>query len=57
MGNAKAQMKYISTNYTYAARDMAVQGLNAVAQAVGVKESQAGLRLSLSSNPDLKIRI
>ncbi len=53
LGNANAQMNYISTNYTYAARDMAVQGLNVVAQAVGVKESEAGLRLSLSSNPDL----
>jgi acyl-CoA hydrolase len=53
LGNANAQMKYISTNYTYAARDMAVQGLNVVAQAVGVKESETGLRLSLSSNPDL----
>lgn len=53
LGNAAAQMKYISTNYTYAARDMAVQGLNVVAQAVGVKESEAGLRLSLSSNPDI----
>jgi len=53
LGNPTAQMKYISTNYTYAARDMAVQGLNVVAQAVGVKESEAGMRLSMSSNPDL----
>jgi hypothetical protein len=34
LGNAPAQQAYISTNYTYAARDMAVQGLNVIAQAV-----------------------
>ncbi len=53
LGNASAQMGYISTNYTYAARDMAVQGLNVIAQAVGAKGQDGSLRLSLSSNPDI----
>jgi acyl-CoA hydrolase len=51
LGNAPAQQAYISTNYTYAARDMAVQGLNVIAQAVGAKGHDDSLRLSLSSNP------
>ncbi len=53
LGNASAQMAYISTNYTYAARDMAVQGLNVLAQAVAAKGHDDSLRLSLSSNPDI----
>lgn len=53
LDNAPAQMAYISTNYTYVARDMAVQGMNVVAQAVGAKGSEGGWRLSLSSNPDI----
>jgi len=53
LGNAPAQRGYISTNYTFAARDMAVQGINVVAQAVGVKGNEDNLRLSLSSNPDI----
>jgi acyl-CoA hydrolase len=57
LGNAPAQMNYISTNYTYAARDMAVQGMNVIAQAVGAKSSAENLRLSLSSNPDLTAEV
>lgn len=53
LGNAPAQQAYISTNYTYAARDMAVQGLNVIAQAVAAKGHDDSLRLSLSSNPDI----
>ncbi len=53
LGNAAAQMGYISTNYTYAARDMAVQGLNVLAQAVAAKGQGDSLRLSLSCNPDI----
>lgn len=53
LGNATAQMGHISTNYTYAARDMAVQGMNLLAQAVGAKRAGGGWRLSLSSNPDI----
>lgn len=53
LGNDTAQMHYISTNYTFVARDMAVQGMNVIAQAVASKEDTNGLRLSLSSNPDV----
>lgn len=53
LGNSAAQRGYISTNYTFVARDMAVQGMNVVAQAVAAREGANGLRLSLSSNPDI----
>ncbi len=53
LGNSAAQLGYISTNYTFVARDMAVQGINVLAQAVAAKEGTEGLRLSLSSNPDV----
>ena len=36
LGNPAAQQNYISTNYTFVARDMAVQGMNVIAQAVAV---------------------
>ncbi len=57
LGNDTAQMHYISTNYTFVARDMAVQGINVIAQAVAAKEGNAGMRLSLSSNPDVSREI
>ena len=53
LGNATAQRGHISTNYTYAARDMAGQGMNLLAQAVGAKNAGDTWRLSLSSNPDI----
>ena len=53
LGNDTAQQNYISTNYTFVARDMAVQGINILAQAVAAKEEAGSLRLSLSSNPDV----
>jgi acyl-CoA hydrolase len=53
LGNATAQMGYISTNYTFVARDMAVQGMNVIAQEVASKEGTFGMRLSLSCNPDI----
>lgn len=53
LGNATAQMGYISTNYTFVARDMAVQGMNVIAQEVATKEGTLGMRLSLSCNPDI----
>ena len=53
LNNPVAQQSYISTNYTYIARDMALQGMNVLAQAVGAKQTDGGLRLSLSSNPDV----
>lgn len=53
LGNPAAQLGYICTNYTYAARDMALQGMNVLAQAVAAKNEAGDLRLSLSSNPDI----
>ena len=57
LGNATAQQNYISTNYTFVARDMAVQGMNVIAQAVGARGEGDGLRLSLSSNTDVTFEV
>ncbi len=57
LGNPAAQQNYISTNYTFVARDMAVQGMNVIAQAVGVKGEGEAMRLSLSSNPDVVFEV
>ncbi len=57
LGNPTAQQNYISTNYTFVARDMAVQGMNVIAQAVGVKGEGESMRLSLSSNPDVVLEV
>ncbi len=57
LGNLSAQQNYISTNYTMVARDMAVQGMNVFAQAVGSRQGPDGLRLSLSSNPDIVFEV
>ena len=53
LGNVAAQMGHISTNYTFAARDMAVQGMNLILQAVSSQGQGESMRLSLSSNPDI----
>ncbi len=55
--NMPAQLGYISTNYTFVARDMALQGMNVVAQAVAAKEHEGKMLLSLSSNPDITLEI
>ena len=52
MGNAHAQQHYISTNYTFAARDVFNQGCNVAAQMICKREDAAGLSYSLSCNPD-----
>jgi acyl-CoA hydrolase len=57
LGNAAAQQGYISTNYTFVARDMAVQGMNVIAQAVAARGEGDALRLSLSSNPDVTFEV
>ncbi|HRI18984.1 MAG TPA: acetyl-CoA hydrolase, partial [Burkholderiaceae bacterium] len=53
LGNEAAQRGYISSNYTHIARDMALQGMNVIAQAVAARGDGDTLRLSLSSNPDV----
>lgn len=47
------QQHYISSNYTHIARDMVARGANVVAQAVALRETPTGIRLSLSCNPDM----
>jgi acyl-CoA hydrolase len=51
--SAAAQQDYISQNYTHVARDLAAQRINVLVQLVAVKEDGQGVRISLSSNPDL----
>ncbi|MEI8157279.1 MAG: acetyl-CoA hydrolase/transferase C-terminal domain-containing protein [Burkholderiales bacterium] len=57
LGNDVAQQNYMSTNYTHIARDMVSQGMNVMAQAVASKDDGNGLRLSLSSNPDVVMEV
>ncbi|MCK6432195.1 MAG: acetyl-CoA hydrolase, partial [Aquabacterium sp.] len=57
LGNEAAQQGYISTNYTFVARDMLLQGMNVIAQAVGSRGKGADWRLSLSSNPDVAFEV
>jgi acyl-CoA hydrolase len=52
MGNKISQRNYISTNYTFVARDVFDQGCNVVAQIVAKRETPQGTRYSLSCNPD-----
>lgn len=52
LDNEAAQQSYISTNYTFAARDLALHGVNLLAQAVAARDEGGALRLSLSSNSD-----
>lgn len=57
LGNPAAQQNYISTNYTFVVRDMAVQGMNVLAQAVAARGEGEDMRLSLSSNPDVTFEV
>ncbi|HEX4870324.1 MAG TPA: acetyl-CoA hydrolase/transferase C-terminal domain-containing protein [Moraxellaceae bacterium] len=53
--NDYAQQNYLSANYTHVARDMMIQGVNVVAQAVAVRERGGRTEYSLSSNPDVSL--
>lgn len=55
LGNDYAQQHYLSSNYTHVARDMLVQGVNVVAQAVAVRERGGRTEYSLSCNPDVTL--
>ncbi|EHR69153.1 hypothetical protein BurJ1DRAFT_0256 [Burkholderiales bacterium JOSHI_001] len=59
LGNASAQQGFISTNYTFVARDMLVQGMNVIAQAVAEqgREGQGDWQLSVASNPDVVFEV
>lgn len=52
LNNKQAQQDYISTNYTFAARDVFEQGCNVAAQMVCKQGEGESLRYSLSCNPD-----
>ena len=55
--DAGAQRDYISTNYTFAARDLMEQGCNVAMQAVAKREVAGEVRYSLSCNPDTSIEL
>lgn len=52
-----AQCNYISTNYTFVARDLIDNGVNVLAQMVAEKEIDGRAQLSLSCNPDVTLDI
>jgi acyl-CoA hydrolase len=51
--NERAQQQHISTNYTFAARELVLQGINVLAQAVAERTVDGVRQLSFSCNPDL----
>ena len=53
--NDYAQRQYMATHYTHAARDMLLQGVNVVAQAVAMRERDGIKEYSLSCNPDVTL--
>lgn len=53
--NDYAQQNYMNSNYTHAARDMLIQGVNVLAQAVAVRERGGRTEYSLSCNPDVTL--
>ena len=55
--NPVAQQGYISTNYTFVARDMLLQGMNVIAQAVAEQGAGDDWQLSVSSNPDVVFEV
>ncbi|MGS0754402.1 acetyl-CoA hydrolase/transferase C-terminal domain-containing protein [Roseateles sp. GG27B] len=52
IGNDSAQQAFVCTNYSFAVRDMMLQGVNVIAQAVALKPGRRGGNFP-SSNPDL----
>ncbi|MDI1302836.1 MAG: acetyl-CoA hydrolase/transferase C-terminal domain-containing protein [bacterium] len=55
--NDYAQQHYLCSNYTHAARDMMIQGVNVLAQAVAVREHHGRTEYSLSGNPDVVLEL
>lgn len=56
-GRPVPQQQYVSSNYTHIVRDMEALGVNVMAQLVAARESDDGLSLSLSCNPDLTLEL
>ena len=55
LGNPPAQQHHIYCNYSHVARDMKAHGVNVIAQAITLDESELEPRYSLSSNPDVTL--
>lgn len=55
LGNAAAQRDYISTNYTYVARDLFDRGVNVLCQEVAAGEIEGRAAISLACNPDVSL--
>jgi len=53
--NDYVQQSYMNSNYTHVARDMLIQGVNVLAQAVAIRERGGRSEYSLSSNPDVTL--
>ena len=54
-GIASAQRSYMSTNYTFVARDLVERGVNVLVQLVAEKEIDGRCKLSLSGNTDVTL--
>ena len=54
-GVASAQRDYISTNYTFVARDLLARGVNVLVQLVAERELDGRRMLSLSGNTDVTL--
>jgi len=55
--NRVAQQHYISSNYTHICRDMLAAGVNVMLQLVAARDSEEGLSISLSCNPDISLEM
>lgn len=53
LGNPEAQRRYVSSNYSHVARDVARRNINAIAQMIAPGPPDADSVYSLSCNPDL----
>ena len=52
-----AQRRYISVNYTHAARDINARGVNVVAQLLAVEGEGEGRRYSFACNPEVTLEL
>lgn len=55
MQNDYMQQNYISTNYTFAARDVMAQGMNVVGALIGKRDIEGKTKISLGCNGDTTI--
>lgn len=55
--NDTVQQNYLSTNYTFAARDILLQGVNLLTQAVAMRERNGVTEYSMSCNPEVSLEL